>query len=113
MRRIVSGALFGVAMTVWIGGAWGEVVKFDTKVKRIYMENSKALNRIEVQFVEKTGCNNQGKQDPNGTSILLQYGNAETKYMMAILAMAKASGKRVTFWLDTSTCELKNLSPLD
>lgn len=111
MRRICAGVVVGVIISVASAGA--HAAEIVSKVHRIYTETAKGLNRIAVHFTEKTGCNVWGKPDPNGSTVMLNYGNAETKYMMAILTMAKAAGKKVVFEVDPGTCEFKTLSPAD
>lgn len=112
MRRFFS--LITVGVIVSGIAAVGHAAEITSTVKRIYVESSKgALKKIAVHFQEKTGCNVWGKPDPNGTTVVLGYGNAETKYMMAILTMAKAAGKQVVFDVDPTTCEFKTLSPAD
>lgn len=113
MRWMVMGIMVGMMMCAAMAPVHAEMKEVKSTVHRIWAYPKAKGNRIDAQFTEKTGCGETGKPEPNGKSIWLKYENPETKYMMGMLLYAKLTGRKVHVWVDTDTCQIKTLSPMN
>lgn len=109
--------LMVTVVIIFIGGistasVFAESKEVTSTVKRITVYPKLKGNRIDVKFTETTGCYETGTPGANGNNAWLKYEEPATKYMMGTLLYAKLTGKKVHFWVDSSSCTIQSLSPL-